>query len=57
MIKQEAISEMYKLRNEAYAQLDALNHPDFHYWNDDKIKWQTKLDCYDKFLNILISIN
>ena len=28
---QEAISTVYKLRNEAYEQLDKLNHPDFYY--------------------------
>lgn len=27
----EAISTVYKLRNEAYEQLDKLNHPDFYY--------------------------
>ena len=30
----EAISTVYKLRNEAYEQLDKLNHPDFHYWSE-----------------------
>ena len=27
----EAISTVYKLRNEAYEQLYKLNHPDFYY--------------------------
>ena len=27
----EVISTVYKFRNEAYEQLDKLNHPDFYY--------------------------
>ena len=40
---QEAISTVYKLRNEAYEQLDKLNHPDFHYWSEEKNKISRKI--------------
>lgn len=54
---QEAISTVYKLRNEAYEQLDKLDHPDFHYWSEEKIKYQERFKCYDKCLEILTKLN
>lgn len=49
-IQKKAISTVYKLRNEAYEQLDKLNHLDFHYWSEEKIKYQERFKCYDKCL-------
>jgi len=53
---QEAISTVYKLRNEAYEQLEKMNHPDFHYWYEEKAKCQERFNCYDKCLEILTKL-
>lgn len=53
----KAISTVYKLRNETYEQLDKLNHSDFHYWSEEKIKYQERFKCYDKCLEILTKLN
>ena len=42
-IQKKAISTVYKLRNEAYEQLDKLNHLDFHYWSEEKNKISRKI--------------
>ena len=54
---QEAISTVYKLRNEAYEQLDKLNHPDFYYQSEEKIKYQERFKCYDKGIEIITKMN
>ena len=53
----EAISTVYKFRNEAYEQLDKLNHPDFYYQSEEKIKYQERFKCYNKCLEILTKLN
>jgi len=55
MTKQEAITKYYKLRNEAYENVEKLNHPDFMYWEETK-EWKLKLQLYEEFLNILIKL-
>jgi len=55
MTKQEAITKYYKLRNEAYENIEKLNHPDFMYW-EETAEWKLKLQLYEEFLNILIKL-
>lgn len=57
MTKQEAISLIYRLKNEAYNKRQELNQVDFHYWTDDKIKYETQYKCYDKCLELLMKLD
>jgi len=57
MKKQDIISKIYKLRNEAYNKIQELEHPDFMYWDNDKIKYEERFKCYDKCLELLMKLN
>jgi len=57
MTKQEVISLIYRLKNDAYNKRQELNQADFHYWTDDKIKYETQYKCYDKCLELLMKLD
>lgn len=57
MKKQDIISKIYRLRNEAYNKRQELEHPDFMFWDNDKIKYEERFKCYDRCLELLMKLN